>query len=74
MATEFRRRYPPNPDDPTGVAAVLRGGPPELYPEVPAELIEKLVERLQTGLHVFIGREKSAAVMEAVRQSLKGQP
>ncbi len=44
MATEFRRRYPPNPDDPTGVAAVLRGGPAELYPEVPPELIEQSVE------------------------------
>src|SRR5262249_26971720 len=28
MAMEFRRRYPPNLDDPTGVAAVLRGGEP----------------------------------------------
>ncbi len=44
MANEFRRRYPPSPDDPTGVAAVLRGGPAELYPEVPEELIEQSVE------------------------------
>jgi PAS domain S-box-containing protein len=44
MANEFRRRYPPSPDDPTGVAGVLRGGPAELYPEVPEELIEQSVE------------------------------
>jgi PAS domain S-box-containing protein len=51
MATEFRRRYPPNPDDRTGVPAVLRGGPPELYPEVPEELLEQSIqdpEQLET--------------------------
>jgi PAS domain S-box-containing protein len=44
MATEFRRRYPPNLDDQTGVAAVLNGGPPELYPEVPEELLEQSID------------------------------
>ncbi len=44
MAEEFRRRYPPDPDDPTGVAAVLKGGPPELYPEVPEALLERSVQ------------------------------
>jgi GAF domain-containing protein len=44
MAEEFRRRYPPNPDDERGVAGVLRGGPAELYPEVPEELIERSIE------------------------------
>jgi hypothetical protein len=44
MAEEFRRRYPPNPDDERGVAGVLRGGPAELYPEVPEELIEQSIE------------------------------
>src|SRR6185503_7918887 len=40
-------------------------------PDVSAEQIDKLVDRLQTGLYVFIGREKSAAVMAAIRQTLR---
>ncbi len=31
MAHELRRRYPPDPDAPAGVPAILRGGPAELY-------------------------------------------
>lgn len=42
--------------------------------EASAEQIEKLVDRLQTGLHVFIGREKSVAVMQGIRQALRVQP
>jgi PAS domain S-box-containing protein len=41
LATDLRRRYPPDPDAPTGVPAILRGGPAELYSEIPAELIER---------------------------------
>jgi PAS domain S-box-containing protein len=44
MATEFRRRYPPSPDDSTGVPAVLNGGPAELYPEVPEALLEQSID------------------------------
>jgi PAS domain S-box-containing protein len=43
MAEEFRRRYPPDPGAGTGVPRVLAGGPAELYPEVPAALIEAAV-------------------------------
>jgi PAS domain S-box-containing protein len=43
LAREFRRRFPPDPNEPTGVAAVLRGGPAELYPEIPDELIRRTV-------------------------------
>lgn len=39
-------------------------------PDVSAEQLEKLIARLETGLHVFIGREKSATVMAAIRQTL----
>jgi hypothetical protein len=34
------------------------------------EQLEQLVLRLEKGLHIFIGREKSGAVMAAIRQSL----
>ena len=40
MAHDLRRRYPTDPDAPTGVPAILRGGPAELYTEIPQELIE----------------------------------
>jgi PAS domain S-box-containing protein len=39
MAEEFRTRYPPDPRGQTGVPAVLRSGRPELYPEIPDELL-----------------------------------
>ena len=44
MAHDLRRRYPPDPDGPTGVPAILRGGPAELYTEIPAELIERAAQ------------------------------
>ena len=40
MAHDLRRRYPVDPDAPTGVPAILRGGPAELYTEIPQDLIE----------------------------------
>jgi serine phosphatase RsbU (regulator of sigma subunit) len=41
LAHDLRRRYPPDPDAPTGVPAILRGGPAELYSDIPQELIEQ---------------------------------
>jgi PAS domain S-box-containing protein len=43
MAEELRRRYPPDPNDETGVPGVLKGGPPELYNEIPDELLEQTI-------------------------------
>ena len=40
LARELQERYPPSADAPTGVAAVIRTGEPELVPEITAELIE----------------------------------
>ncbi|MDQ4130672.1 MAG: SpoIIE family protein phosphatase [Actinomycetota bacterium] len=40
LAAELRRRYPPDPHAPRGVANVLRTGVSEHYPEVPDELLE----------------------------------
>ena len=39
MAHEMRRRYPPDMDAPSGLPAILRGGPAELYSEIPDALI-----------------------------------
>ena len=42
-------------------------------PDISPEQIVKLVARLETGLHVFIGREKTATVMAGIRERL-GSP
>ncbi len=50
MAEDLRRRYPPDPTTETGVPGILRGGPPELYGEIPDELLERSIsdpEQLQ---------------------------
>ncbi len=54
MAHEARRRYPPDPDAPAGVPAILRGGPSELYAEIPDEL---LVQGAQDEDHLRLIRE-----------------
>ncbi len=56
-AHELRRRFPSDPDDPSGVAHVVRTGVPEMIPEITQELIDaanitdpellEVVERLQ---------------------------
>ncbi|HKP20435.1 MAG TPA: SpoIIE family protein phosphatase [Thermoleophilaceae bacterium] len=38
-ALDLARRYPPNPDAPQGVYQVVRTGQPELYPDIPDEMI-----------------------------------
>jgi PAS domain S-box-containing protein len=40
LARELRERYPPDMDAPYGVPAIVRGGPSELYSDIPDELIE----------------------------------
>jgi PAS domain S-box-containing protein len=44
MAHDLRRRYPPDPDAPAGVPAILRGGPAQLYSDIPDELIERTAQ------------------------------
>ncbi len=41
MAHDLSAKYPPDMDAPSGVPAILRGGPAELYREIPNELIEQ---------------------------------
>src|SRR5207253_10551087 len=37
---ELSKRYPPSPDDTSGIGAVLRTGQPEVYPDIPVESLE----------------------------------
>src|SRR5262249_54534764 len=41
---DFRRRYPPDPTEDSGIYGVLRSGRPELYPEIPDELLEQSID------------------------------
>ncbi len=41
LAEEFRRRYPPSPEDPGGLPQVLRTGQPVLYPEITDEMLSQ---------------------------------
>ena len=54
LAHELRQRYPPDMDAPNGVPAILRGGPAELYAEIPDEL---LVAGAQDEEHLRVIRE-----------------
>jgi PAS domain S-box-containing protein len=42
-ARELGRRYPPDPNATTGVPQVIRTGKPELYPQIPPQMIEAAV-------------------------------
>jgi PAS domain S-box-containing protein len=42
LARELQDRYPPDPDGPTGVGAVIRSGEPELVPEITEEMLESV--------------------------------
>ncbi|HEV7134418.1 MAG TPA: ATP-binding protein [Gaiellaceae bacterium] len=54
FARELQERYPPRPEQPTGVAAVIRSGEPELVSEITEEL---LVEIAVDELHLDLLRE-----------------
>ncbi len=43
MARGLRERFPPDPDAPSGIGAVIRTGVPELVPVIPPELIDAFV-------------------------------
>ncbi|MDB4943298.1 MAG: Phytochrome, two-component sensor histidine kinase [Labilithrix sp.] len=43
MAWEFHRRMPPRPEDPGGIYAVLRSGAPEVFEEIPDELLAQSI-------------------------------
>jgi PAS domain S-box-containing protein len=53
LARELRERYPPDPEAPTGLWNVIRTGEPELYPEIPDEL---LIESARDEEHLRVLR------------------
>jgi PAS domain S-box-containing protein len=70
LAVELRERYPPDMDAPTGVPAILRGGPAELYPEIPDEMLAATAVDEE---HLRIIREVGIRSGMAVPMRLGGQ-
>ena len=54
LAHDMRERYPPDMTATTGLPAIIAGGPAELYPDVPDEL---LVAAAQDEEHLRVARE-----------------
>ena len=44
IVVDYQRRWPVDPSEPTGVPNVLRTGQPEMYPEIPDELLEASID------------------------------
>lgn len=78
-AYDLRRRFPIDPDDPSGVAAVFRTGVPELIPEITQEMFDaaaiedpeliEVIERLQLSsvmLVPLIARGRTLGVLQMV--------
>jgi PAS domain S-box-containing protein len=70
LAEQLRERYPPDMDASTGVPAILRGGPSELYREIPDEM---LAASAVDEEHLRIIREVGIRSGMAVPMRLGGQ-
>ena len=70
MAHELRRRYPPDMDAETGLAAILRGGPAELYADIPDEV---LVHAARDDEHLRLVRGLGMRSAMAVPMRIAGQ-
>ena len=66
LAEDLRRRYPPDPDSPAGVSAVIRTGVAQRYHEIPDEM---LAEAAQDAAHLELIRSvgmRSAMIVPMV--------
>ena len=70
LAHDLRRRYPTDPDAPTGVPAILRGGPAELYTDIPQDLIEAAARDEE---HLQLIRQLGMRSAMAVPMRLSGE-
>jgi PAS domain S-box-containing protein len=72
-AQRLQERYPPNPKSDTGVAAIMRTGESQLYPEIPDELIEQgAVDEEHLELIREFGLRSAMAVPITARQEVIG--
>lgn len=70
LAREFRRRYPPPPDSPTGAPAVIRTGEAELYPQVPQDVLD---EAARDAEHLKMLRELGVVSAMVVPLAARGR-
>jgi PAS domain S-box-containing protein len=75
FARELQERYPPDPDAPTGAAAVIRRGEAELLPEIPGRLLRdaavddlhyRLLEQLGLCSYICAPLKGRTAVLGAI--------
>jgi PAS domain S-box-containing protein len=73
MAVEHQRRYPVDPNEETGVPNVLRTGEPELYPDIPDEmLVEGARDEEQLAMLRELGMKSVMIVPMAARGRMLG--
>jgi PAS domain S-box-containing protein len=80
LAEEIERRYPPDPDLPGGIHAVIRGGVPAFVPEVTTDMLDQaardpehraLLERVGIGsaaILPLVAREEVLGALTLVRE------
>ena len=73
FARELQERYPPQPDTPTGAAAVIRTGEPELVPEITDEMLRAVArDELHLDLITQLGLESYVCVPLKGREGTVG--
>jgi PAS domain S-box-containing protein len=70
LAYEIERRYPTDPEAPSGVPQVIRSGEPELMPEIPEALLDRAA---RDDEHREIIRELGIKSYIAVPMSVRGR-
>jgi PAS domain S-box-containing protein len=72
-AERLRERYPPDPNADTGAARIIRTGEPELYPEIPDELLaQSAVDEEHLALMREFGLRSAMAVPMTIRDEVIG--
>jgi PAS domain S-box-containing protein len=73
-AHELEERYPPDPDAPYGVPNVIRTGEPELFTEIPQELLREATEETPELFEILVelGLRSSMCVPLKVRDRVLG--
>jgi PAS domain S-box-containing protein len=71
-ARELQKRFPPDPDAPTGVPNVLRTGLPEMYPEITQDLLASVTDPEMLEILDQIGMTSAMIVPLLARERALG--
>ena len=72
LARRFRRRFPPDPAEPTGIAEVIRSGRSELLTEITAEMDASVTDPEQRDMLAQLGLHSAMMVPLAARGRVLG--